>query len=109
PPDPRPDGTHAEPPVSALSPMLDAAVEGAADGNAEQGHPGASVDPEALPLLTEIERHGGATSAAARRNSLAAIGASQEAGSATSLRSPPPMTAAELRGRIDGIVERLAA
>ncbi|WP_145144342.1 type IV secretory system conjugative DNA transfer family protein [Roseomonas gilardii] len=109
PPDPRPDGTHAEPPVSTLSSMLDAAAEGAADGNAEQGHPGASVDPEALPLLTEIERHGGATSAAARRNSLAAIGASQEAGSATSLRSPPPMTAAELRGRIDGIVERLAA
>ena len=109
PPDPRPDGTHAEPPEGDFRQMLGEAAEGPDDGDMGQGLPGGNVDPEAIPLLTEIERHAGATGAAARRNSLAAIGAGQEAQSAIPPSPHPAMTAAELRVRIDRIIERIAA
>ena len=109
PPDPRPDGTHAEPPEGDFRQMLGEAAEGSDDGERGQGHPGGSVDPEAIPLLTEIERHAGATGTAARRNSLAAIGAGQETQSDAPPNPHPVMTAAELRVRIDQIIERIAA
>ena len=76
PPEPRPDGTHAEPPEGDFRQMLGEIAEGypGEDGVEEEGHRG-GVDPEAVSVVTEIERLGGATGAVARRNSLAAVGA----------------------------------
>jgi hypothetical protein len=109
PPEPRPDGTHAEPPEGDFRHMLGEAAARSGPDSGEMGHPGRSVDPAVVPMLTEIERHGGAAGPTAHRNSLTAIGAGQDAQRAAPPISPPPMTAAELRVHIAQIVDRLAA
>jgi intracellular multiplication protein IcmO len=109
-PDPRPDGTHAEPPEGDFRQMLgDAAESRPEGGNDSEDLSGGGVDPETVPMITEIERLAGATGAAARRNSLAAVGAGQNSSKSAFPITPPPMTATELRLRIDEVVERLAA
>lgn len=109
PPAPPPDGTHAEPPETDFRQMLDEAGEGP-DASGAIGRPAvASVSPDSLAMLTEIERHGGAAGAEARRNSLAATGAGREGERPFSAVSPPAMAAEELCSRIEQLIDRLAA
>ena len=108
-PDPRPDGTHAEPPESDLRRMLDETSEGSAEAGEAEGGLSGSGDHETVAKLTAVERLSGASGPEARRNSLAAVGAGRVAAGKALLINPPPMTPAELRLHIDALVERLAA
>ena len=108
-PEPRPDGTHAEPPEGDFRRMLGVTYEASADpDDAEDGRSGGG-DHEIIAAVTKVESMAGATGAEARRNSLAAVGAGRAALSTAFPITPPAMTAAELRLHIDQIVERLAA
>lgn len=108
-PEPRLDGSQAEPPEGdfwhTLDVIADASIESA---DTEEGLSGAG-DSEIVSAVTQVERLAGVSGTEARRNSLAALSAGRRDTNATIPITPPPMTAAELRLQIDALVERLAA
>ena len=89
-PEPRPDGTHAEPPEGDFRHMLGETSEaGAEAGGTEEGHSGGG-DPEIVTAVTKIERLAGVAGGEARRNGLAAVAAGRTAMNAALPITPPP-------------------